>query len=73
MAPVHRHTLETGKGRLAVMNKIDGLWNNLKDQKEIDKGLNRQIKTSAELLGLKMDQDIPSLPPKGLAGQGEQG
>ncbi len=54
------------KGRLAVMNKIDGLWDELKDDKEIEKELNDQIKTSAELLGLETNQIFPVSAQKGL-------
>ena len=54
------------KGRLAVMNKIDGLWDELKDEKEIETELNKQIKTSAELLGLDISQIFPVSAQKGL-------
>jgi len=54
------------KGRLAVMNKIDGLWDELKDENEIQKELTRQIKTSAELLGLETNQIFPVSAQKGL-------
>ena len=36
------------KGRLAVLNKIDGLWDELKNEKDIQTELTKQIKTSAE-------------------------
>jgi len=54
------------KGRLAVLNKIDGLWDELKDEKEIQKELTKQIKTSAELLGLETNQIFPVSAQKGL-------
>jgi hypothetical protein len=54
------------KGRLAVLNKIDGLWDELKDEKEIQKELTKQIKTSAELLGLDTHQIFPVSAQKGL-------
>lgn len=54
------------KGRLAVLNKIDGLWDELKDEKEIQKELAKQIKTSAELLGLDTHQIFPVSAQKGL-------
>ena len=54
------------KGRLAVLNKIDGLWDALKSEKEIEKEINKQIKTSAELLGLEINQIFPTSAQKGL-------
>ncbi len=54
------------KGRLAVLNKIDGLWDELKDENEIQKELAKQIKSSAELLGLETNQIFPISAQKGL-------
>ncbi len=54
------------KGRLAVLNKIDGLWDELKDEGEITKELAKQVTTSAELLGLEPNQIFPISAQKGL-------
>ncbi|MDI1310474.1 MAG: dynamin family protein [Methylotenera sp.] len=54
------------KGRLAVLNKIDGLWDELKDEEEIQKELTKQIKSSADLLGLETNQIFPISAQKGL-------
>ena len=54
------------KGRLAVLNKIDGLWDELKNDEEIEKELNKQIRISAELLGLENNQIFPTSAQKGL-------
>lgn len=54
------------KGRLAVLNKIDGLWDALKNEAEIQKELAKQIKTSADLLGLETDQIYPVSAQKAL-------
>ena len=54
------------KGRLAVLNKIDGLWDELKDEAEIQKELTKQINTSAELLGLQANQIFPISAQKAL-------
>lgn len=54
------------KGRLAVLNKIDGLWDELKNEKDIQTELTKQIKTSAELLGLETSQIFPISAQKGL-------
>jgi hypothetical protein len=54
------------KGRLAVLNKIDGLWDELKDEVEIEKELAKQVRVSAELLGLDTNQIFPTSAQKGL-------
>jgi Dynamin family len=54
------------KGRLAVLNKIDGLWDELKNEVEIEKEINKQVKTSADLLGLETNQIFPTSAQKGL-------
>ncbi len=54
------------KGRMAVLNKIDGLWDELKDDVEIEKELVKQVKVSAELLGLDISQIFPTSAQKGL-------
>lgn len=54
------------KGRLAVLNKIDGLWDELKNEIEIEKEILKQVKTSAELLGLETNQIFPTSAQKGL-------
>jgi hypothetical protein len=54
------------KGRLAVLNKIDGLWDELKVEAEIQKELLKQVNTSAELLGLNANQIFPISAQKAL-------
>ena len=54
------------KGRLAVLNKIDGLWDELKDEAEIQKEITKQVNTSAELLGLEANQIFPISAQKAL-------
>ncbi len=54
------------KGRLAVLNKIDGLWDELKNEADIQKELTKQVKTSAELLGLDVGQIYPVSAQRGL-------
>ena len=54
------------KGRLAVLNKIDGLWDELKNEKEIEREIGKQVKMSAELLGLETNQIFPTSAQKGL-------
>lgn len=57
------------KGRLAVLNKIDGLWDALKTEAEIEKELVKQIETTAELLGLEKPSIFPTSAQKGLLGK----
>lgn len=54
------------KGRLAVLNKIDGLWDELKVEAEIQKELQKQVATSADLLGLNTNQIFPISAQKAL-------
>ena len=54
------------KGRMAVLNKIDGLWDALKTEKEIEKEIAKQIKTTGELLGLDPEHIFPTSAQKGL-------
>jgi hypothetical protein len=54
------------KGRLAVLNKIDGLWDELKVEADIQKELLKQVNTSAELLGLNANQIFPISAQKAL-------
>ncbi|MDP2784878.1 MAG: dynamin family protein [Sulfurimicrobium sp.] len=54
------------KGRLVVMNKIDGLWDELKSGEEIEREIQSQVNSSAELLGIKSSQVFPISAQKGL-------
>lgn len=63
------------KGRMAVLNKIDGLWDALKSEDEIEAELHKQLKSTADLLGLSVEQIIPTSAQKGLLAKvnGDQG
>lgn len=54
------------KGRLVVLNKIDGLWDELKSSEEIDREIDKQVSTSASLLGIKPAYVFPVSAQKGL-------
>lgn len=54
------------KGRLVVLNKIDGLWDDLKSWDAIEREIDKQVATSAELLGLPPRQIFPTSAQKGL-------
>ncbi|HEX6733444.1 MAG TPA: GTPase, partial [Azonexus sp.] len=54
------------RGRLVVLNKIDGQWDELKTPEEIDAEIKRQVETSASLLSLPASQVFPVSAQKGL-------
>ncbi len=54
------------RGRIAVLNKIDGLWDALKSEHDIQRELQRQLDTTAHTLGLQADQILPVSAQKGL-------
>jgi hypothetical protein len=54
------------KGRMAVLNKIDGLWDELKTEAEIEQEIAKQVRMSAELLELDPSQIFPVSAQKGL-------
>lgn len=54
------------KGRLVVLNKIDGLWDDLKSVQEIDAEIDKQVHYSARTLGLPTSQIFPVSAQKGL-------
>ncbi len=57
---------QNADARLVVLNKIDTLWDSLNSMQQIQGQLQRQCQTSAELLGVRMDQVIPVSAQKGL-------
>jgi hypothetical protein len=56
----------TSRGRLVVLNKIDGLWDELKSQAEIDTEIAKQTASSAALLDLPASQVYPVSAQKAL-------
>ena len=42
----------TRAGRIVILNKNDGLWDELKTEAEVDAEIGRQVRGSAELLGI---------------------
>lgn len=57
------------KGRMIVLNKIDGLWDELKDKSEVDKEISRQIKQTAKTLNMPVENVYPVSAQKGLLGK----
>jgi hypothetical protein len=54
------------RGRMVVLNKIDGQWDELKSTEEIDAEIQRQVDTSADILELPASQIFPVSAQKGL-------
>ncbi|HEX5803374.1 MAG TPA: dynamin family protein [Azospira sp.] len=54
------------KGRLVVLNKIDGQWDELKSADEIDAEIARQVDSCANILDLPGNQIFPVSAQKGL-------
>jgi hypothetical protein len=46
----------TKSGRIVILNKIDGLWDDLKSEADVDAEIDRQVKSSAQLLGIPAAQ-----------------
>jgi hypothetical protein len=56
----------TKEGRLVVLNKIDGLWDDLKSPEEVDAEIARQMRSSAQMLGVPPVQVFAVSAQKGL-------
>lgn len=66
---VWREYVNTGtrqKGRMVVLNKIDGLWDGLRDEESISAEIGRQVRSVAETLDIDMDLVFPVSAQKGL-------
>lgn len=57
---------EDSDSRLVVLNKIDTMWDSLSTPAQVQAQIERQRATSAEILGLRLDQVIPVSAQKGL-------
>lgn len=54
------------RGRMVVLNKIDGLWDDLKNEAEIEAEIAKQVHSCAEILELDEAQIFPVSAQKGL-------
>ncbi|WP_418647348.1 dynamin family protein [Thauera butanivorans] len=54
------------RGRLVVLNKIDGLWDGLRDEARIDAEIARQVDSVAETLEIDAEAVFPVSAQKGL-------
>lgn len=57
------------KGRLVVLNKIDGLWDGLREDAHIDAEIERQVRTVADTLEIDAATVFPVSAQKGLVGR----
>jgi hypothetical protein len=60
------------KGRLVVLNKIDGLWDGLRDEASIDGEIERQVKSVSETLEIGAGSIFPVSAQKGLVARVNQ-
>lgn len=54
------------KGRIAVLNKIDGLWDGIRSEEEIDREIALQVQGTADILELEAAHVFPVSAQKGL-------
>jgi hypothetical protein len=62
----HIYARGNNRGRLVALNKIDGLWDDLKTEAQIQAELEGQVRSCAELLGVDPSQIYPVSAQKGL-------
>jgi hypothetical protein len=62
----HIYARGKNRGRLVALNKIDGLWDDLKSEAQINAEIASQVKSCAELLGIEESQIFPVSAQKGL-------
>ncbi|OGI42023.1 MAG: GTPase, partial [Candidatus Muproteobacteria bacterium RBG_16_64_11] len=58
-----------GRGRLVVLNKIDGLWDGLRPEDEVEHEIARQVRETAETLGIPEANVFPVSAQKALLGK----
>ena len=66
---VWRRHIGPGAGRMAVLNKIDSLWDDLRTPGEIERQIGCQVEDAARTLGLEPSSLYPVSAQKGLAGK----
>lgn len=59
-------SVESVDARLVVLNKIDTLWDTLNSAEQVQAQLERQCRTSAEVLGIPLERVVPVSAQKGL-------
>ncbi len=56
-------------GRFVVLNKVDVLWDELKDPRQVEREIQRQIRGTSETLSIPENQIFPLSAQKGLLGK----
>ena len=56
----------TRSGRIVILNKIDCLWDDLKSDAEVDAEIDRQMRSSAQMLGIPASQVFAASAQKAL-------
>jgi hypothetical protein len=64
-----RNGRNPGRGELVVLNKIDGLWDGLRDDARIEHEISRQVTQVSATLDLPAGQVFPVSAQKGLVGR----
>ena len=62
----HIQTKGKPRGRIVALNKIDGLWDELKTDEQVNAEIDSQVKSCADLLGIDAGQIYPVSAQKGL-------
>ncbi|NTV95598.1 MAG: GTPase [Thiobacillus sp.] len=62
----HINLRGTQKGRLVALNKIDGLWDALKTEDQINAEIDKQVKSCSDMLGIESRNVFPVSAQKGL-------
>lgn len=63
---VWKDHIGSGAGRMVVLNKIDSMWDELRSPEEIERQINSQVTSVAQMLGLSERQVFPVSAQKGL-------
>lgn len=66
---VWRDHIGNGDGRLAVLNKIDSMWDELRSPEEIERQIAQQVTSVAQTLEIPEQQVFPVSAQKGLVGK----
>ena len=66
---VWRNHIGGGAGRLAVLNKIDSMWDELRSPEEVERQIAQQVSSVAHTLGIAEEQIFPVSAQKGLVGK----
>jgi hypothetical protein len=66
---VWRNHIGSGAGRLAVLNKIDSMWDELRTPAEVEQQIAQQVTSAAQTLGIGVQQIFPVSAQKGLVGK----